>query len=226
MVVCACCSLVVVAALLFGKTKTPPPVWQWGSIKLVNESEPNRRAAQPQRVQQSVLRSNTAEGGQVKIQMATHGYRITIRSLGVKLIFTLASIPPPPGNWRFMAWKHKISGGIMATIGFWLSPLSWWNDAFVNIPLALVFAWLVSFFYKPAFTASLIVGYWLTNVLGLVLLHKGTRKLLSEKPPPEWRRELLKDVIVSLVYTGFIIALIKLGLLKPFTGYLTNDQSL
>ena len=25
-----------------------------------------------------------------------------------------------------------------------LSPLSWWNDLFVNVPLALVFAWLVS----------------------------------------------------------------------------------
>jgi len=32
------------------KTKTPPPVWQWGSTNLVNESEPDRRAAQPQRV--------------------------------------------------------------------------------------------------------------------------------------------------------------------------------
>jgi hypothetical protein len=204
------------------QNKNPTAGWQWGLIKLVNESEPDRRAAQPQRVQQPVLRSNTAEGGQVKIQMATHGCKITTPPRRVKLIFTLASFPPPPGNWAFMAWKRKISGGIMATIGFWLSPLSWWNDAFVNLPLALVFAWLVSFFYKPAFTASLIVGYWLTNVLGFVLLHKGARKMLSEKPPPEWRRELLKDVIVSLVYTGVIIALIKLGLLKPLAGYFAN----
>jgi hypothetical protein len=121
-----------------------------------------------------------------------------------------------------MAWKRKVSGGALVTIGFVLSPLSWWNDAFVNIPLALAFAWLVSFCYKPAFTASLIAGYWLTNVIGLVLLHKGARKMLSEKPPPDWRRELLKDVIVSLAYTGVIIALIKLGLLKPLAGYLTK----
>ena len=181
----------------------------------MNESEPDRRAAQQQRVQQ-----------QIQIQIAIHGPKITIRLRRVKLIFTLASFQPSPGNWRFMAWKRKISGGTLATIGFLLSPLSWWNDAFVNIPLALVFAWLVSFFYKPAFTASLIVGYWLTNVLGLVLLHKGARKMLSEKPPPDWRRELLIDVIVSLVYTGVIIALIKLEMLKPFSGYFTNDQSL
>jgi len=118
-----------------------------------------------------------------------------------------------------MAWKRKFSGGILATIGYLLSPLSWWNDAFINIPLALVFAWLVSFFYRPAFAASLIIGYWLTNVLGFVLLHKGARQIFSEKPPPKRRRELWRDVIVSLVYTGVIIVLIKLGILKPFAGY-------
>ena len=122
-----------------------------------------------------------------------------------------------------MAWKRKISGGVLATIGYLLSPLSWWNDAFINIPLALVFAWLVGFFYKPAFAASLIIGYWLTNVLGLVLMHKGARQILSEKPPPDSRREWLIDVIVSLVYTGVIIILIKLEILKPFAGYFTND---
>ena len=118
-----------------------------------------------------------------------------------------------------MAWKRKISGGILATIGYLLSPLSWWNDVFINIPLALVFAWLVSFVYKPAFAASLIIGYWLTNVLGFVLMHKGARQILSEKPPPDSRRGLWTDVIVSVVYTGVIVALIKLEILKPFAGY-------
>jgi hypothetical protein len=121
-----------------------------------------------------------------------------------------------------MAWKRKISGGVLATIGFMLSPLSWWNDAFVNIPLALGFAWLVSFLYQPAFTASLILGYWLTNVLGLVLLHKGARKMLSEKPAADLRRELLKDVIVSLIYTGVIVVLVRLEILKPFSGYFNS----
>ncbi len=118
-----------------------------------------------------------------------------------------------------MAWKRKTTGGILVTIGYLLSPLSWWNDAFINIPLALVLAWLVSFLYQPAFTASLIFGYWLTNVLGLVLLHKGARQMLPEKQPPNLRRELLTDVVVSLIYTGVIAALIKFEILKPFAGY-------
>jgi hypothetical protein len=47
---------VVAVAFRFGKTKQKPHcrVWQWGSINLVIESEPNRRAGKQQRVQQQV----------------------------------------------------------------------------------------------------------------------------------------------------------------------------
>ena len=38
-----------------------------------------------------------------------------------------------------MNWNRKMSGGVMAFIGFMLSPLSWWNDLFVNVPLAVGF---------------------------------------------------------------------------------------
>lgn len=122
-----------------------------------------------------------------------------------------------------MEWKRKLSGGILTTIGYLLSPLSWWNDAFINIPLALAFAWVVSFFYKPAFTASLILGYWITNVLGFVLMHKGARHIFSEKPPQRLRRELFTDVMISLIYTVIIVALIKFGILKPFAGYFKSE---
>ena len=108
-------------------------------------------------------------------------------------------------------------------MGYLLSPLSWWNDAFINIPLALAFAWAVSFFYKPAFPASLIIGYWITNVLGFTLMHKGAGQVFSEKPPAKLRRELLTDVIVSLFYTGAIVVLIKFGILKPFAGYFNSE---
>ena len=121
-----------------------------------------------------------------------------------------------------MAWKRKVSGGTLAVIGYMLSPLSWWNDMFVNLPLALVFAWLVSLFYRPAFEASVIVGYWLTNVLGLVLMHKGAEKVLSEKDNAYSRRDLLRDVGISLVYTLLIVMLLKLKILQPIKNYLRN----
>src|SRR6516162_2630382 len=122
-----------------------------------------------------------------------------------------------------MTLKRKISGGVVAFIGYMLSPLSWWNDMFVNVPLALVFAWVVSAFYKPAFGPSLVIGYWLTNVLGFVLMHKGAQTLLSEEERRYSRRDLLKDLTISLLYTVIIVALLKFGVLKPFQGYFADS---
>jgi hypothetical protein len=115
--------------------------------------------------------------------------------------------------------NRKISGGLLAVLGYMLSPLSWWNDAFVNLPLALAFAWLVSAFYEPAFEASLIIGYWLTNVAGFVLMHKGAQRMLSPEDRRGYRRELAQDVAISLAYTALIVALIKLGVLKAIENY-------
>src|ERR1043166_8178761 len=104
-----------------------------------------------------------------------------------------------------MAWKRKVTGGVLAVIGFMLSPLSWWNDLFVNVPLAIAFAWLVSLVYPRVFEASVIVGYWLTNVLGFFLMHKGAQNMMSaERKKYSWRN-LLKDVGISLLYTGVIV---------------------
>ena len=121
-----------------------------------------------------------------------------------------------------MAWKRKITGSLLAVVGFMLSPLSWWNDLFVNVPIAVVFAWIISFFYRPAFEASLIVGYWATNVLGFILMHKGAQKVLSEKQRKYSRHDLLRDVGISLLYTAVIVVLVKLGILKPIQNYLGN----
>jgi hypothetical protein len=122
-----------------------------------------------------------------------------------------------------MAWKRKITGGALAVVGYMLSPLSWWNDAFVNLPLALVFAWLISAFYKPAFGVCLVVGYWLTNVLGFFLLHKGAQQMLTEWPKKYSRRDLARDVGISLFYTALIVLLVKFGVLKPIENYFANS---
>ena len=119
-----------------------------------------------------------------------------------------------------MGWKRKIQGGVIGFIGFMLSPLSWWNDLFVNVPLAIGFGWVVSLFYRPAFEPGVIVGYWITNVLGFVLMQKGARKLLTDEPPkPYSRRDLLRDVGVSLLYTLLILTLFKLKVIQPIADY-------
>ena len=100
-----------------------------------------------------------------------------------------------------------------------LSPLSWWNDAFVNLPLALAFAWFVSLFYRPTFDAAVVVGYWLTNVLGLVLMQKGGWKVISKEPKPYSRRDFFRDMLISLAYSLLIVALLKFKIIQPIPDY-------
>src|ERR1041385_3460661 len=121
-----------------------------------------------------------------------------------------------------MKHKRRIKGGIIAFIGFMLSPLSWWNDLFVNVPLALAFAWIISWFAPSLFMVSFIVGYWLTNVLGFVLMHKGGEVLVSDQPSKYTRKSLLKDVAISLLYTLVILLLVRFKVLQPLPEYLPH----
>ena len=114
-----------------------------------------------------------------------------------------------------MSWKRICKGSVVGFIGFMLSPLSWWNDLFVNVPLAVGFAWLVALLYPPAFQIAVIVGYWFTNVLGFVLLHKGAQDMFTGQPIPYNRRQLARDFSISLIYTLVIVALFNWGLIKP-----------
>jgi len=56
-------------------------------------------------------------------------------------------------------------------------------------------------------------------VLGFVLMQKGGWKLMSNEPKPYSRRELFKDVLISLLYTLLIVALLKLKILQPVPEY-------
>jgi hypothetical protein len=119
-----------------------------------------------------------------------------------------------------MNWKRKLGGSALGLIGFLLSPLSWWNDLFINVPLAVGFAWLISLAYPPAFAPAAVLGYWLTNVLGFILMHKGAQQLLAQADrKPYGRRALICDLSISLLYTFVIVLLVKLKVLQPITNY-------
>jgi hypothetical protein len=123
-----------------------------------------------------------------------------------------------------VAWKRKLNGSILGFVGFMLSPLSWWNDAFINLPLAVAFGWLIALAYRPAFDGAVVVGYWLTNVLGFVLMHRGIGKLTTAgEPKPYTWHSLVRDMAISLLYTGLLVLLLKLKFLKPFTDYIHKD---
>lgn len=111
-------------------------------------------------------------------------------------------------------------GAIIATIGFLLSPLSWWNDLLVNVPLALGFAWAISWFWPPAFATSFVLGYWLTNVAGLMLMQWGGASLFRKEGSVYSKKKLLWDLFMALLYTALIVLLVNLGVFAPLPDYL------
>lgn len=118
-----------------------------------------------------------------------------------------------------MLKKRKVKGGILAVVGYILSPLSWWNDLFVNIPLAYAFAIVFALISKKLFLPMMILGYWITNVVGFMMMHHGARDLFSNETKKYTRKELVKDIIISVVYTAIVIVFILKGWIKFPTEY-------
>ncbi|NCO23931.1 MAG: hypothetical protein COZ07_10675 [Candidatus Infernicultor aquiphilus] len=115
--------------------------------------------------------------------------------------------------------KRKIKGGILAIVGYILSPVSWWNDLFVNIPLAYVFALPFRFFSKKLFLPAMILGYWITNVIGFIMMHHGVKDVISKEKSKYTRKKLIKDILISIVYTGVVVIFVLKGWLKFPTEY-------
>lgn len=105
--------------------------------------------------------------------------------------------------------------------GWLLSPLTFWNDAFVNIPIAYLCASLVFGLAhfgarapaRAGFLFMVLVFYWLTNILGLVIMFlSGVRMARGEAFT---RQALLKTVLTILVYSIVLVLLHNAGVLKP-----------
>ena len=108
----------------------------------------------------------------------------------------------------------KLKGGILVFIGYILSPLSWWNDPFINIPISYFFASISGFISEKLFTPTLIAVYWMTNILGFVLLHKGATSVISKPEKQYIKNDFYKDIVISVFYTFLIVILIYTGIIK------------
>jgi len=108
------------------------------------------------------------------------------------------------------AIKSHFYAGIVAVIGYLLSPLSWWNDLFVNVPLAYLFALPFSLLYEPLYLPAFILGYWLSNLLGLILLHSAGTTLIKER---QVRASWKSSLVITLLYTALIVMLVWYGVL-------------
>ncbi len=110
---------------------------------------------------------------------------------------------------------HRLGSGVVAVIGYLLSPLSWWNDAFINLPLAWLFANLVSLASHRLFVPAMLAGYWLTNIAGLVMIARGTAGVVAADSRRQRRRRLVLSLAAATGYTLLIVLLYLLGVLRP-----------
>ncbi|AKG24430.1 hypothetical protein IJ00_04205 [Calothrix sp. 336/3] len=103
----------------------------------------------------------------------------------------------------------KIRGAVLLVIGFLLSPMSWWNDLFFNLPIAYGFGYLCSLFSPSLLLPCAIAGYWLSNVLGILLMQAGVMDVLpNQSQERSLKKELLTGFASSTAYTLVILALI------------------
>lgn len=109
---------------------------------------------------------------------------------------------------------QRLASLVLVGLGWLLSPLCWWNDLLFNLPLALGFAKLVEMWYPDAFLPALVVGYWLSNVVGIVLMQSGAMGLLSGERTPDRGRELLVGLLTSSLYTVAVFGLVRMGWLR------------
>ena len=117
--------------------------------------------------------------------------------------------------------KHRVFDTLLATIGYILSPLSWWNDLFVNVPLSYAFSYPFTLIQESLFLPTFILGYWLSNWLGFILLHRGVAGLLAkEKFTMSWR----KSIVVAIVYTLLIAMLVWLEWIPIPTELLSGKE--
>jgi hypothetical protein len=118
---------------------------------------------------------------------------------------------PPNGVAKF---KKRFFPGLLFAVGYILSPLSWWNDIFINLPLAWLIGNIANFFLSGSFQIGMIGGYWLSNLAGILFTLWGGSRLLGKQPPQ--KRELWISVAISLLYTAGLYLLMRWGIVKPF----------
>lgn len=102
----------------------------------------------------------------------------------------------------------RLWGGLVLGLGYMLSPLSWWNDLFFNLPIAYGVGLMVRWWAPSWFLPATIVGYWLSNVLGIVMMQFGAEDLFFADRDRHLKRDLLVGIGSSTLYTIVVLVLL------------------
>lgn len=100
-------------------------------------------------------------------------------------------------------------------LGYALSPLCWWNDLVFNLPIAYGFGYLCSLVSSNFLIPGAIVGYWLSNVVGILLMQAGFLDVVQgQSGDRNLKKELLTGVVTSTLYTAGIVLLLHFKVLE------------
>lgn len=128
--------------------------------------------------------------------------------------FKMLLLPSRFGNWQ-KGWWEKLKATLFLVIGYLLSPLSWWNDLFFNMPIAYGFGYICSFFSPDLLLPACIVGYWFSNIAGILLMQFGALSLFQQSSQKRnFKKELLTGLVSSTAYTLLIFTLVQLNVLE------------
>jgi Zn-dependent protease with chaperone function len=127
---------------------------------------------------------------------------------------TLAQVSSDTTKDVTQVMSKKVRGGFFLVLGYLLSPLCWWNDLIFNLPIAYFFGYICSLFSPKLLLPGSIIGYWLSNIVGILLMQAGAMDVFQNQPKERnLKKELLTGFISSTVYTLAILALIQLKIL-------------
>lgn len=109
----------------------------------------------------------------------------------------------------------RLRGGSVLLLGYALSPLCWWNDLIFNLPIAYGFGYLCSLVSSSFLIPGAIAGYWLSNVVGILLMQLGFLDMVQgQTQERNLKKELLTGVVSSTLYTGVIVLLLQFKILE------------
>lgn len=117
------------------------------------------------------------------------------------------------GDVKQLMFK-KLRGGFFLVLGYLLSPLCWWNDLLFNLPIAYFFGYICSLLSPQLLLPCSIIGYWLSNIAGVLLMQVGAVDVFQNQPQERnLKKELFTGLVSSTVYTLVILALFQLKIL-------------
>jgi len=119
------------------------------------------------------------------------------------------------GNRR--AIMRRLFKKLVFFAGWLLSPFTWWNDTFVNIPISYLTANLLFYLLHLPFKWLVICSYWFTNILGIIFMAYGGQDIIRTSKNKMRTGMIMAATLV--IYSAVIIYLNNKGKLLPLGAY-------